>query len=175
MTVPLVILAVFSALAGFIGLPVLFGERADLFGRFLERVLGPAAHHLARSTEAALIARGDDSRLWPASAWPFSSTDVRPTLRRAWLAASRGLYRLLLGKYYVDEAYDAVVVRPLVRGAGWVYEHFDLKVIDGALNGSAAAAGLAGKGLNILQSGLVRDYALAFLMGAILFLGFLLL
>ena len=55
MTVPLVILAVFSALAGFIGLPVLFGARADVFGRFLEGVLGPAAHHLERSTEAALI------------------------------------------------------------------------------------------------------------------------
>jgi NADH-quinone oxidoreductase subunit L len=86
-----------------------------------------------------------------------------------------GTYRLLLGKYYIDEVYDAAVVRPLLGGAGWVYEHFDLKVIDGTLNGSAAAAGLAGKGLNVLQSGLVRDYALAFLMGAILFLGFLLL
>ncbi|MGZ5479310.1 MAG: NADH-quinone oxidoreductase subunit L, partial [Candidatus Aminicenantales bacterium] len=86
-----------------------------------------------------------------------------------------GLYRLLLGKYYVDEAYEAVVVRPLVRGADWTYRHFDLKVIDGVLNGSASAAGLAGKGLNVLQSGLLRDYALAFLLGAILFLGFLLL
>ena len=55
------------------------------------------------------------------------------------------------------------------------YERFDLRVIDGALNGSAAAAGLAGKGLNFLQSGLVRDYALAFLLGAVIFLGFLLL
>jgi NADH-quinone oxidoreductase subunit L len=67
-----------------------------------------------------------------------------------------------------------VLVRPLVRGAEWTYQHFDLKVIDGVLNGSAAGAGLAGKGLNILQSGLLRDYALAFLLGTILFLGFLL-
>ncbi len=71
--------------------------------------------------------------------------------------------------------YNAVVVRPLVRGAELVYEKFDLRVIDGALNGSAAAASSAGKGLNILQNGLLRDYALAFLLGAILFLGFLLL
>ena len=85
-----------------------------------------------------------------------------------------GLYRLLLGKYHVDEAYDAVIVRPLVRGAELVYENFDLRIIDGALDGSAAAARSAGKGLNILQSGLLRDYALAFLLGAVLFLGFLL-
>jgi NADH-quinone oxidoreductase subunit L len=50
-----------------------------------------------------------------------------------------------------------------------------LKVIDGALDGSAAAATAAGKGLNVLQSGLVRDYALAFLLGAVIFLGVLLL
>jgi NADH-quinone oxidoreductase subunit L len=86
-----------------------------------------------------------------------------------------GVYRLLVGKYFVDEVYDAVVVRPLVRGAELIYHHFDLKVIDGALDRSAAAAGLAGRGLNVLQSGLVRDYALAFLIGAIIFLGFLLL
>ncbi|MCX6573368.1 MAG: NADH-quinone oxidoreductase subunit L, partial [Candidatus Aminicenantes bacterium] len=79
-----------------------------------------------------------------------------------------------VGKYYVDEAYDAAVVRPLVRGSDWVYRHFDLRVIDDALNNTAAAARSAGRGLNLLQSGLVRDYALAFLLGAILFLGFLL-
>jgi NADH-quinone oxidoreductase subunit L len=174
MTVPLVILAVFSALAGFIGLPVFFGPRGDIFGRFLEGVLGPAAHHLGRSTEAALILAATISALAGLGLAFFFYRRSPGTPARL---AHRfpGLYRLLLGKYYVDEAYDAAVVRPLVGGAGWVYEHFDLKVIDGALNGSAAAASLAGKGLSVLQSGLVRDYALAFLMGAVLFLGFLLL
>ena len=80
-----------------------------------------------------------------------------------------------MSRYYIDEAYDAVAVRPLVRGAEKVYESFDLKVIDAALDGSATVASLAGKGLNFLQSGFVRDYALAFLIGAIIFLGFLLL
>jgi NADH-quinone oxidoreductase subunit L len=67
------------------------------------------------------------------------------------------------------------VVRPLVRGAEKIYVRFDLRVVDGVLNGSAAAAGLAGKGLNVLQDGLVRDYALAFLIGVVVFLGVLLL
>jgi NADH-quinone oxidoreductase subunit L len=63
----------------------------------------------------------------------------------------------------------------LVRGAEGIYAGFDLKIVDGALNGSAAAADRAGRGLSRLQSGLLRDYALAFLVGVILFLGFLLL
>ncbi len=174
MTVPLVILAVFSVVAGFIGLPVLFGERSNLIGRFLERTLGPAAVELAHSTEVVIVAAATLSALAGIGLAFFfyrRSPDTPARLARRFPR----VYRLLLGKYYVDEAYDIVVVRPLVRGSGWVYEHFDLKVIDGTLNGSAAAASLAGRGLNILQSGLVRDYVLAFLMGAILFLGFLLL
>jgi NADH-quinone oxidoreductase subunit L len=173
MTVPLVILAVFSAVAGFIGLPVFFGEKANLFGRFLEGAFGSATHHLALSTEAVLVlAAAFSALLGIGLAFIFyrRSPDVPVRLAHRF----PGIYRLLLGKYYVDEAYDAVVVRPLVRAAELAYEHFDLRIIDGALNGSAAAAGLAGKGLNVLQSGLIRDYALAFLLGAILFLGFLL-
>jgi NADH-quinone oxidoreductase subunit L len=85
-----------------------------------------------------------------------------------------GFYRLLVGKYRVDETYDVLFIRPLVRGSETVYARFDLKIVDGALNGSAAAAGMAGKGLNVLQTGLIRDYALAFLIGAVVFLGVLL-
>jgi NADH-quinone oxidoreductase subunit L len=173
MTVPLVILAVFSALAGFMGLPAFFGERADVLGRFLEGVFGGAPHRLTSSTEAVLVLAATISALLGIGlAFVFyrRSPQIPVSLARRF----PGLYRLLLGKYYVDEAYDAALVRPLVRGAEWTYEHVDLPVIDGALNGSAAAAGLAGKGLNRLQSGLLRDYVLAFLLGAILFLGFLL-
>jgi len=84
------------------------------------------------------------------------------------------LYAIVGRKYYVDEAYDAVIVRPLVRGGEAIFDHFEKRVVDGALNGTAAAAGAAGRVLNLLQTGLIKDYALAFLIGAVLFLGFLL-
>jgi NADH-quinone oxidoreductase subunit L len=174
MTVPLVILAVLSALAGFAGLPVLLGEKANWLGRFLEAVLEPAAYHLAVSTEAGLILAATAAAL-AGIALAFVFYRRRPDLPGRTARSFPGLYRLLVAKYCVDEAYDAVVVRPLVRGAEKVYTRFDLGVIDGALDGSAAAAAAAGKGLNVLQSGLVRDYALAFLLGAIIFLGVLLL
>jgi len=173
MTAPLVVLAVFSALAGFVGLPAYFGRRADLFGRFLEGATAEAARHPAPSIEVVLAAAAVLSALLGLGlAFVFyrRSPDIpgRLTLRFP------AVYRLLVGKYFVDEAYEAVVVRPLVRGSERIHERFDLAVIDGALDGSAAAAGLAGKGLNVLQSGLLRDYALAFLLGAVIFLGFLL-
>ena len=173
MTVPLVVLAVFSAFAGFAGLPVLFGDRANIFGRFAGRVLRPGTHHLAPSTEVVLILAATLSALLGIGL-AFVFYRRSPAIPERLVRRFPRAYRLLAGKYYVDEAYEAAIIRPLVRGSEQVYRHFDLKVVDGALNGSAAAAGLAGRGLNVLQSGLLRDYALAFLLGAILFVGFLL-
>ena len=174
MTIPLVILAAFSVLAGYVGLPVLFGERADLLGRFLAGSVKSAGRHPAASTEGLLAVLATAAAL---SGIYLAFVFYRKTPALPGRLASRfpGVYRLLAGRYHIDEAYDAAVVRPLVKGAEAIYEHFDLKVIDGALNGFAAAAGSAGKGLNVLQSGLVRDYVLAFLIGAVVFLGFLLL
>jgi NADH-quinone oxidoreductase subunit L len=74
----------------------------------------------------------------------------------------------------VDELYGAVFVRPLVQGSESVYRRFDLKVIDGAINASAAATGALGKGLALLQSGFIKDYGLAFLLGLVVILGALL-
>ena len=174
MTIPLVILAVFSALAGFVGLPVLLGEKADLFSRFLEAVFPLGPHHPSPAWEILLILAATASAL-AGIALAFIFYGKKSDLPGRTARSFPRVYRLLAGKYYVDEAYDAVVVRPLVRGAEKIYTDFDLKVVDGVLNGSAAAANLAGKGVNILQSGLLRDYGLAFLIGVILFLGFLLL
>jgi NADH-quinone oxidoreductase subunit L len=173
MTIPLVALAVFSALAGFIGLPALLGERANALGRFLDGVMASTAHHLAPPTEVLLILAATFSAL-AGIAGAFLFYRRSPAIPGLLALRFPWAYRFLAGKYFIDEAYDAAIVRPLVRGSEQVYRHFDLRIIDGALNGSAAAAELAGKGLNVLQSGLLRDYALAFLLGAVLFLGVLL-
>lgn len=174
MTLPLIVLAVFSAVAGFLGLPVLLGKRANIFASFLEDVLPPAVHHPIPSTEISLIMTAILSALG-GIALAFWFYLRSPSIPGRLARRFPGIYRLLAGKYYVDEAYDAVLIRPLLRGSELVYRHFDLGVIDGALNGSAKTAGLAGRGLSFLQSGLVRDYALAFLLGAVLFLGALML
>ena len=89
------------------------------------------------------------------------------------MARFPALYKLLYHKYYVDEIYDAVLVRPMLKASDAVYRRFDLKVIDGTINGTAGAAGFSGRALAYLQTGEVKDYALAFLLGVVIFLGFL--
>jgi len=174
MTVPLAVLAVFSIIAGYVGLPAVVGERADLFERFLEPVIKPAAEgHVSAGTEWLLmLASVAVAAVGIAVAYWFYLKNTR--LPHALVARFPWLYKLLYHKYYVDELYGAAIVRPMVKGSDWVYGHFDLKVIDGAVNGSAAAAGFFGKALAVLQSGFVKDYALLFLLGAAIFLGVLL-
>ncbi len=170
MTTPLVILAVFSALAGFIGLPAVVGEKANFFGRFIEPVVRAANAPFPAAVEWNLILVSTAAALGGLFiAYLFY---LRYPLFPGRLAGRLPwIYRVLVGKYYVDEIYDAVIVRPAVRGSELVYAQFDLKVIDGALDGSASAANLAGLGLSRLQTGLIKDYALAFLVGVVLFLG----
>jgi NADH-quinone oxidoreductase subunit L len=175
MTVPLAILAVFSIIAGYVGLPAILGEKADLFRRFLEPVIRPAAegHHLSLGAEGLLIlASVGAAFLGIFVAYVFYIRS--PRIPRGLAASLPFVHKLLYNKYYIDEAVGAVIVRPLLRGSELIYSGFDLKIIDGALNGSAAAAGFFGKVLSFFQTGFVKDYAFVFLLGVALILGVLL-
>ena len=70
-------------------------------------------------------------------------------------------------KYYVDELYDAVIVRPLFRLSGWCARVFDHAGIDGAVNGIARIVLTCAAGLRRMQTGFVMNYALGILIGAV--------
>ena len=84
-----------------------------------------------------------------------------------------GLRKLLWNKWYVDEIYDATVV----RFTGWLADRFwkdvDTKVIDGTVNGSARLMEYWASTIRVIQTGNVQNYAMSFLVGVtvILFLG----
>jgi NADH-quinone oxidoreductase subunit L len=174
MTIPLAILAFFSVIAGYIGLPVVLGKKVNLFQNFLEPVIKPASEgHLSMSMEWTLILISVVVALLGIYiAYVFYLK--KPAIPHDIVRRFPGIYKLLYNKYYVDEIYNAVIVNPLVKGSEIVYDHFDLAVIDGALNGSASATGFFGRILSTLQTGFVKDYALVFLLGAVIILGILL-
>ncbi len=173
MTVPLIILAFFSVVAGYAGLPLVLGEKANLFSRFLEPV----------------IHRGHEGGLSVGAEWFLILISVAvslcgifiayvfylrsPQTPHRLVARFPAVYKLLYRKYYVDEIYNAVLVNPLLRASDAVYEYFDLKVVDGTVNGTAGVAGYSGRALAYLQSGEVKDYALAILLGVVIFIGYL--
>ncbi|MCA9861236.1 MAG: hypothetical protein KC438_16025, partial [Thermomicrobiales bacterium] len=82
-----------------------------------------------------------------------------------------GLYNFLYKKWYIDEVYNAEVVFPMRRLAMYLWQIIDVKVIDGTLMGVARGFGDLSQGLRTLQTGLVRNYALAIALGMVLIIG----
>jgi NADH-quinone oxidoreductase subunit L len=82
-------------------------------------------------------------------------------------------YRLLLNKYYVDEIYDAAIVRPTeVISREGLWRGFDVKVVDGAVNGTASIVSGGAWMLRRLQTGSVRTYAGSLILGVVMVLGY---
>jgi NADH-quinone oxidoreductase subunit L len=99
---------------------------------------------------------------------------VAPARAERWAAEFPRLYRVLLNKYYVDELYDTVFVRPTVQLAHFLWRQFDVAVVDGAVNGAGEAVGETGRWLRRWQTGNVQHYALSLLVGTLLLLGYFL-
>jgi len=172
MTGPLVVLGVLSVIGGFINLPPFFGGGAAL-EHWLEPVTEPAARFFGLEmphgqTELFLV--GGAVLVGVLGLY----AGYRATLRRRTPTAAEapddtGFARVLNRKYYVDEIYDAVLVRPLVwlsRSVLW--KGVDQGVVDGAaVNGTAKLSqGLGWLGSR-LQTGQVGIYVVVFLVGAL--------
>jgi NADH-quinone oxidoreductase subunit L len=84
-----------------------------------------------------------------------------------------GVYTLLLNKYYVDEIYDAAIVQPIrIVSQEGLWRGVDVHVIDGAVNGTASIVEGGSSLMRRLQTGSVRAYAGSLLIGVVLILGY---
>jgi len=175
-TVPLSILAVLSAFGGFLGIPIFL--KANVMHNWLGPVFnaagghgdeaGGAVHH-SLTTELGLMA------LSVAVATGGILLALNIILKRPQVAEGiRGsfglLYDLFLNKWWVDELYDMVIVRPLNKIGNICWTEFDGKGIDGTLHGIANSARSSGGFLSRLQTGFVQNYALSMAGGLVLIL-----
>jgi NADH-quinone oxidoreductase subunit L len=84
-----------------------------------------------------------------------------------------GLHRLLLNKYYVDEVYDATIIQPIkVVSTEGLWRGFDVKVVDGAVNGAGYFVSGLSIVLRLLQNGSVKTYAASMFVGVVAILAF---
>ncbi len=167
MLVPLVVLAILSVAGGWWAAPHLFGG-PDLFERFVGPVFGTTETAAAGGLlEALLGAPVIAGLLGLLLAWWLY---LRQPERPAEIAKSfSGLYRLLSGKYFIDELYAAVIVRPLLWISTSVLWHgIDERGIDGTVNGIAHGVGDLGERVRHLNSGNTRTYATWVVFGAVL-------
>ncbi len=167
MVVPLVILAAFAALAGYVQFP------GNAFAEFLRP--GFTYYQVTAVEEgglnlislvAAVVALGGIGLAW--LIW-----GRQPQTAEALAKAFGPVGTILVNDYGVDALYQMVVVAP-ARGLGRFFaEVFDRRVIDGVVNGVPAVVRTVGDGLAGLESGYVRAYALWILAGAILIVAFM--
>jgi NADH-quinone oxidoreductase subunit L len=185
MALALIVLALGSVAAGYIGLPHALGGRNSL-GEWLApsfSAVGEAARGTAEAAESATV--GEEGSLELTLMVVSSLIAIlgigiasfiwlkRRQIADAMAARFSGLYTLLLNKYYVDELYDAAIVHPIkVIATEGLWRGFDVKVIDGAVNGTAAIVGGGAAVLRRLQSGSVRAYAGGLFVGVVLILGY---
>jgi NADH-quinone oxidoreductase subunit L len=172
MTLPLVVLAILSAVAGFLGLPEVFGEGANRLATFLAPIFLPVsatagAHALSAESEWLLMgASVAVAVVGLLVAWTWYAKNAgRPAARLA--ETFPAVSALVAEKFRIDELYDLVFVRPFVWLARVLWKVVDVLVIDGILNAGAFIVELVGDSLRFLQTGNVRNYALTFLLGIV--------
>ncbi len=157
MTGVLLVLALLSAVGGFLSIPHFLEPMLPLPGTRHEM---HAFHYWVVGGSIAIAAIG-----LAAAAWFFGGDASRAARVKESFA---GVYRVLNNKYYVDELYDRVINRPLL----WVSDAVFLKLgdrmlIDGTLNGLASLAQSAAGRLSRVQSGSLHKYALMVLVGMV--------
>jgi NADH-quinone oxidoreductase subunit L len=180
MTIPLVVLAIFSVVVGYVGLP----HPLDGLSHFLDPVFGQSEAMLRGAHPAVRASVLSEYTLMGFSlgaaglgillAWWFYLKSPETPGRIA--ARFSGLYQLLVHKYYVDEIYNTIFVRPIRVGSEKVlWRVFDEGMIDGLMvNGAASETMSAGGVLRRIQSGNLRTYAAWVLLGAVGWLGYIL-
>jgi NADH-quinone oxidoreductase subunit L len=178
MTIPLMILAFLSIFGGWFAAPKMIGG-ADHFEKFLAPVFAasaPAVDAAGESAEAISPATALVHALvsWPVAvgilgllvAWYFYIK--RPDIPKKMAKSAHAFYLLLLNKYYVDEIYAALIVRPLLWISTNVLWHVvDEGAIDGAVNATATIARGSGAEVRKMQSGNTRSYAAWVILGAV--------
>jgi NADH-quinone oxidoreductase subunit L len=174
MTVPLIILSVLSVIGGYIGLPESFvGEFGNNFHQWLKPVFAPAEKRLsfysAHSHYEEYLLMAISSVLVICSIYlAYYIYTKRTDLAEKTSAKLRGIYNMLLNKYYVDELYEAVIVQPIQKGSEKILWKFtDAKVIDGAVNGTAKIIDLAASKIRKIQLGDTQFYAFVMALGVV--------
>jgi NADH-quinone oxidoreductase subunit L len=165
MTVPLIVLAILSAIGGVIGIPEALGG-----SHWLSHWLSPVIKHVGESpdhaTEYMLMAVSVVGVLI-SIAIAYSKYVKQNHIPVPDEAKRSGLANLSYNKFYFDEIYDALIRKPLDAISGFFYKIVDNKIVDGIVNGFGWTATEASKGLRLLQTGNVGFYIFMMVIGII--------
>nr|WP_320049503.1 NADH-quinone oxidoreductase subunit L [uncultured Desulfuromonas sp.] len=178
-TLPLMILAFLATFGGFLGVPHVLGNLIGHFPNKLEHFLAPVfehtqeLHHIAAhgaaSTEYSFMAISVAIAVLGISvAWVMYCKN--PQLPGKIVAKLPKLHRAVFNKWYIDEFYDALIVNPTKRFGTFLWQIFDVRLVDGLVNGVAWVVRGSGRALRHTQTGLTHSYAMSMVLGVVVIL-----
>ncbi|HTE20648.1 MAG TPA: NADH-quinone oxidoreductase subunit L, partial [Armatimonadota bacterium] len=194
LTVPLIVLAVLSIVGGYLNVEKAVFDHVPVIGPLFNMMAigGDATlhhwlHPVLAGSEDVMRATVEQAGEPVHAAWPIllaiaigiggllaAWIAVRPRNERVRTADvepayTGGLQKALYNKWYVDEAYDLVVVRGvnLLSRAQWAFD----RVLDGLVDGAGRAAQTLGLFVGRAQTGIVNTYAFVLIVGALVVLG----
>jgi len=173
MTIPLIVLAVLSLIGGYVGIPHSLGG-SNRFEGFLASVFGhnpPESHVGSHSPSSEYLLMIISIIIVLIGILIAHRLYIRnPETPKKLAQRFKTPYRIIFNKYYVDEFYSMVIVKPVINFALFLWKIVDVKIIDGTANGIASLTKWAGELFRRTETGYLRNYALSLIFGAILIL-----
>lgn len=164
-TIPLVILAVLAVIAGFFGIPEVFAKDANWLGHFLSPVFADGkttTKEIPASVEWILM--GISTILALAMVlYAWSRYSKKPEL-----GEPTGFGKWMADKFYVDELYDVLIIKPINALGNFFNRVIERSVIDGLVNGTGRLVQYSSRQLRYLQSGQVGGYVLLMVIGIVI-------
>ena len=174
MTIPLMFLAAGAIAAGWVGIPPLLGG-GEQFAEFLKPVVGLPEFHathaeewgvMGLSTALVFIGLGLSAFLY------LRKTDLPERIAKSFSV----IHKILYHKYYVDEFYNFILIRPTLWIAGKILVGItDAKIIEGVVNGVPGGIGKFSQKLRKVQTGLSQHYGIIMAAGAVFIIALVLL
>ena len=166
-TIPLIILAFLSVVAGFVGIPEYMMPHAHKLQQFLDPIFAQsnailARHEVAHQTELLLTAVST-MLIVIVSIWAWNKYKNYQVQREE----ETGLGKVLANKWYVDEFYDSIIVRPLRSLSIFFNNIIERSGIDGIVNGVGKGINYGSRQIRLLQNGQVGAYILMMVIGIV--------
>ncbi len=175
-TIPLMVLAALAVVGGYIGIPAILGG-ANHIKQFLDPVFGKAIAlnqieaHGTHALEYSLMAVSVGIAVFGIFlAWVMYVKN--PALPARFVASFPGLWKAVFNKWYIDELYDAVFVNNCKRIGTFLWKGFDVRIVDGIVNGTAWVVKGIGSGLRYTQTGFLHNYAMGMVVGVVVIVGY---
>lgn len=168
MTIPLVLLAILAIVGGFVGIPAVFMENGHALEHFLAPIFAEStklidAHHLDHNTEYMLMG------VSVAIALVAIFVAVNRFRKKPDMAEPTGVGKFLANKWYVDELYQGIILKPISAFSKFLNKAVERNFIDWLVNGIGRLVQYSSRQVRWIQSGQVASYVLLMVVSMLVF------